>query len=165
MDRMLIGRTHWSHCRFRYTAKLLLYCAGRSVYRLLFVFILSSMALFAGDTWRELQAEAPKARIVGLGATTCQRFNDDVRSNPLVRRDYLAWAQGFMSGILLSRPASVDEGLDLNPTTFDLVNQLHFLEDREKHVAGFFRCCRGALQTASAGRQDVIWAPRLVKFT
>jgi hypothetical protein len=128
MDRMLIGRTHWSHCRFRYTANLLVYCAGRSV-RLVFVFTLSSMALFAGDTWRELRAEAPKAGIVGLGATTCQRFNDDVRSNPLVRRDYLAWAQGFMSGILLSRPAGVDEGLDLNPTTFGLVNQLHFLED------------------------------------
>src|SRR6266481_412179 len=127
MDRMLIGRTHWSRCRFRYTAMLLVYCAGRSV-RLLLVFTLSLMALFAGDTWRELRAEAPKAGIVGLGATTCQRFNDDVRSNPLVRRDYLAWAQGFMSGILVSRPACVDEGLDLNPTTFGLVNQLHFLE-------------------------------------
>ena len=98
MDRKLIGRTHWSHCRFRYTANLLMSCAGRSV-RLLLVFTLPSMALFAGDTWRELRAEAPKAGIVGSGATTCQRFNDDVRSNPLVRRDYLAWAQGFMSGI------------------------------------------------------------------
>jgi hypothetical protein len=34
-----------------------------------------------------------------------------------------------MSGIILSRPAGVDEGLDLNPETFGLVNQLHFLED------------------------------------
>jgi hypothetical protein len=126
---MRIGRTHWSHRRFRDAAKLLVYRPGRSVYRLLFVFTLSSMALFAGDTWRELRTEAPKARIVGLGATTCQRFNDDVRSNPLVRRDYLAWAQGFMSGILLSRPPGVDEGLKLNPTTFSLVNQLQFLED------------------------------------
>lgn len=66
--------------------------------------------------------------IVGLGATTCQQFNDDVKSNPLVRRDYLAWAQGFMSGILLGRPPGVDTGLDLNPGTFDLINQLH-LED------------------------------------
>jgi hypothetical protein len=127
---MLIGRTHWSHRRFRYAAKLLVNRAGRSVYRLLFVFTLSSMALFAGDTWRELRAEAPKARIVGLGATTCQRFNHDVRSNPRVRRDYLAWAQGFMSGILLSRPPGVDEGLDLNPATFGLINQLQFLEDQ-----------------------------------
>jgi hypothetical protein len=79
--------------------------------------------------WHELQAETLRVRIVGLGATTCQRFDEDVRSNPLVRRDYLAWAQGFMSGILLSRPPGVDEDLDLNPATFDLVNQLHFLED------------------------------------
>ena len=34
-----------------------------------------------------------------------------------------------MSAILLSRPPGVDEGLDLNPATFDLINQLHFLED------------------------------------
>ncbi len=64
-----------------------------------------------------------------MGATTCQRFNDDVRSNPSVRRDYLAWAQGFMSGVLLSRPPGIDEGLDLAPATFDLIGQLHFLED------------------------------------
>ncbi len=34
-----------------------------------------------------------------------------------------------MSGIILSRPPGVDEGLDLNPPTFNLINQLHFLED------------------------------------
>ncbi|MFX6056002.1 hypothetical protein ABTE97_19005, partial [Acinetobacter baumannii] len=73
------------------------------------------IAVLAADAWRGLRAEVPKARIVGLGATTCQRFNDDVKSNPLLRRDYLAWAQGFMSGIILSRPPGVDEGLDLNP--------------------------------------------------
>jgi hypothetical protein len=32
-----------------------------------------------------------------------------------------------MSGILLSRPPGVDLGLDLNPSTFDLIHQLHFL--------------------------------------
>jgi hypothetical protein len=103
--------------------------AGRSVGRLLVVLALSSIALLAGAVQQELRAEAPKARIVGLGAATCQQFNDDVKSNPLIRRDYLAWAQGFMSGILLSRPPGVDQGLDLNPATFGLVNQLHFLED------------------------------------
>jgi hypothetical protein len=74
-------------------------------------------------------AQTSKARIVGLGATTCQQFNDDIKANPAVRRDYLAWAQGFMSGIILSRPPGVDQGLDLAPKTFDLVSQLHFLED------------------------------------
>ncbi|MDU6730631.1 MAG: hypothetical protein E6471_28575, partial [Bradyrhizobium sp.] len=67
--------------------------------------------------------------IVGLGATTCRRFEDDVRTSPAVRRDYLAWAQGFMSGIISSRPPGVDEGLDLAPVSFDLIKQLQFLED------------------------------------
>ena len=74
--------------------------------------------------------EARTARIVGLGAATCRQFNADVAANPPMRRDYLAWAQGFMSGIILSRPPDVDQGLDLNPPTFGLVAQLRFLEDQ-----------------------------------
>jgi hypothetical protein len=104
--------------------------AGWSFGRLLGLLTLSSIALLAADAGRELRAEAPKAKIVGLGATTCRQFNDDVKSNPLLRRDYLAWAQGFMSGILSSRPPDVDEDLDLNPATFGLIDQLQFLEDR-----------------------------------
>jgi hypothetical protein len=103
---------------------------GRSVGRLLRLLTVPLIILLAADAGRELRAEAPKARIVGLGAATCQQFNDDVKSYPLVRRDYLAWAQGFMSGILLSRPNGVDEDLDLNPATFGLINQLRFLEDQ-----------------------------------
>lgn len=76
-----------------------------------------------------VRAQPLKATIVDLGAATCQQFNDDVRSNPLIRRDYLAWAQGFMSGILSSRPPGVDEGLDLAPPTFPLMRQLDFLGD------------------------------------
>ena len=56
-------------------------------------------------------------------------FNDDVRTNPMLRRDYLAWAQGFMSGILSSRPPGIDEGLDLDPATFGVMRQLEFLQD------------------------------------
>lgn len=73
------------------------------------------------------RAEAPTAKIVGLGATTCAQFTNDVTKNPTVQRDYLAWAQGFMSGILIGRPAGTDEGLDLNPSTFPLLKQLEFL--------------------------------------
>jgi len=47
----------------------------------------------------------------------------------VVERDYLAWAQGYMSGILVSRPPGVDQGLDLNPASFDMSNQLRFLRD------------------------------------
>ena len=74
-------------------------------------------------------AEAPTHNVVGLGATKCERFNSDIGTNPSMRRDYLAWAQGFMSGILLSRPPGTDEGLDLNPPSFNLLSQLGFLED------------------------------------
>lgn len=69
------------------------------------------------------------ARIVGLGAATCRQFAADAAADPQVRKDYLAWAQGFMSGIILSRPPGVDVGLDLNPPTFGLVAQLRFLEE------------------------------------
>lgn len=83
--------------------------------------------------WNTVAAEEQDlrtARIAGLGAATCRQFMADAVADPQVRRDYLAWAQGFMSGIILSRPAGVDVGLDLNPPTFGLIAQLRFLEDR-----------------------------------
>jgi len=91
------------------------------------------VALIAAGAWSQLWAEPQKAGIVGLGAATCRQFIDDVRSHPMIRRDYLAWAQGFMSGILLGRPPGVDDGLDLDPVTFGLASQLDFLE---AHCAG-----------------------------
>jgi hypothetical protein len=82
--------------------------------------------------WNTVAAEkqdARTARIVGLGAATCRQFMADAAADPQVRKDYLAWAQGFMSGIILSGPPGVDVGLDLNPPTFGLMDQLRFLED------------------------------------
>lgn len=52
--------------------------------------VLLVMALFSIFAIKASGAEAPKARIVGLGATTCQQFNDDIKANPAFRRDYLA---------------------------------------------------------------------------
>jgi hypothetical protein len=69
------------------------------------------------------------AKIVGLGATTCLQFEDDVKQNAAAQRDYLAWAQGFMSGIILGRPPGIDQGLDLNPSTYPLLKQLEFLRE------------------------------------
>ena len=97
--------------------------------RLLLVLMASSAVLIAGDGRREIRAEPQTAKIVGLGAATCLQFNEDIRLNPSVQRDYLAWGQGYMSGILMGRPPGVDQGLDLNPPTFDMINQLHFLRD------------------------------------
>ena len=102
---------------------------NQGLLRLLLVFMASSIVLIAGDGRREIRAEPQTARIIGLGATACLQFNEDIRLNPSVQRDYLAWGQGYMSGILVGRPPGVDQGLDLNPPTFDMINQLHFLRD------------------------------------
>lgn len=77
----------------------------------------------------QAHADPGGRKIVGLGATSCSQFSKDTNENPSLQRDYLAWAQGFMSGILLSRPPAVDLGLDLNPPEFSLLKQLEFLRD------------------------------------
>ena len=82
-----------------------------------------------------LQIAAPEAvvaqtaHIVGLGATSCQQFLKDIGPRPELQRDYLAWAQGFTSGIILSRPPGVDTDLNLDPPSFGLLKQLRFLAD------------------------------------
>lgn len=78
----------------------------------------------------QARAQQPEVKIVGVGATSCAQFLSQVRATPAVQRDYLAWAQGFMSAILLSRPAGVDEQLDLLPPMLPLLEQLRFLQER-----------------------------------
>jgi hypothetical protein len=75
------------------------------------------------------RAEPAIAKIVGLGATPCAQFEQEANERPAVQREYLAWAQGFMSGILIGRPPDVDVGLDLNPRGFGLHSQLDFLKE------------------------------------
>jgi hypothetical protein len=72
-------------------------------------------------------AAAQETKIVGVGAATCARFNGHVAESPSSERDYLAWAQGFMSGALMRAPPGVDEGLDLLPPTLPLTAQAEFL--------------------------------------
>lgn len=76
---------------------------------------------------------AQTAAIVGLGATSCEQFLKDIGPRPELQRDYLAWAQGFMSGIILSRPPGVDTDLNLDPPSFGLLKQLRFLTDHCEH--------------------------------
>lgn len=89
---------------------------------------MAAFCLMSGLT--NASAQQTAAKIVGLGAATCIDFTNDIERSPIMQREYLAWAQGFMSGILLSRPAGVDEGLDLNPQEFGLLKQLEFLRQR-----------------------------------
>jgi hypothetical protein len=92
------------------------------------------------------EQDARTARIVGLGAATCRQFTADAAADPQVRKVYLAWAQGFMSGIILSRPPGADVGLDLNPPTFGLMAQLRFLEDHcARNDAAYFSTAVEAL--------------------
>ncbi|AWN42566.1 hypothetical protein [Methylobacterium durans] len=72
-------------------------------------------------------ARAETVKIVGLGASTCDRFNKEIVGSPLIERDYFAWAQGFMSGALMRAPPGVDEGLDLSPPSVPLESQADFL--------------------------------------
>ena len=72
-------------------------------------------------------ATAETVKIVGLGASTCARFTQEIGENPALQRDYFAWAQGFMSGALIRAPQGVDEGLDLTPPSFSLQEQVDFL--------------------------------------
>lgn len=72
-------------------------------------------------------ARAQVVKIVGIGASSCAVFNEEVARNPPAERDYVAWAQGFMSGALIRAPQGVDENLDLAPMTFPLRQQVEFL--------------------------------------
>jgi hypothetical protein len=77
--------------------------------------------------WAAVPASAQSIKIVGLGAVNCDQFTHEIAQNPNVQRDYLAWAQGYMSGLLIRAPAGIDESLDLLPPTFPLLKQLEFL--------------------------------------
>ncbi|GEP08878.1 hypothetical protein [Methylobacterium gnaphalii] len=72
-------------------------------------------------------AQAQVTKIVGIGASPCSRFNQDIGEAPAKERDYLAWAQGFMSGALIRAPEGVDGGLDLTPSSMPLNAQADFL--------------------------------------
>ena len=72
-------------------------------------------------------AQGSPVKIVGIGASSCSQFIGDVENNPKSERDYLAWAQGYMSGLLIRAPAGKDENLDLTPPALGLVQQADFL--------------------------------------
>jgi hypothetical protein len=75
-----------------------------------------------------VSTQAQNAKIVGLGATSCATFNQEIAHTPASERDYMAWAQGFMSGALMRAPSGVDEGLDLLPPSMPLREQADFLQ-------------------------------------
>ncbi|MER2269082.1 hypothetical protein [Methylobacterium oxalidis] len=72
-------------------------------------------------------AQAENAKIVGIGSSSCVRFNQEIVERSGAEQDYFAWAQGFMSGALIRAPEGVDTGLDLAPPSMPLNVQADFL--------------------------------------
>ena len=76
----------------------------------------------------EAVAQQTAVKVVGIGAVSCQQYLDMVRASPPSERDFIAWAQGYMSGLLIRAPAGIDENLDLLPPTYPLQKQADFLQ-------------------------------------
>ena len=74
-----------------------------------------------------LPAQADTAKIVGIGSSSCNHFNREIQEAPVLKRDYFAWAQGFMIGALIRAPEGVDVGLNLIPPSFPLQEQVEYL--------------------------------------
>ena len=72
-------------------------------------------------------AHAESVKIVGIGAASCQDFLGEIKGRPDVEKNFFAWAQGYMSGLLIRAPAGKDEGLDLTPPELPLLKQAEFL--------------------------------------
>lgn len=73
-----------------------------------------------------LQSEV---KIVGIGAANCAEFVRESRANPIVEKHFIAWMQGYMSGIMVGRPSGSDEGIDLMPGSFPLRTQIEFVRE------------------------------------
>ena len=67
--------------------------------------------------------------IVGTGAARCSTYLDQIAKNPLYEREYFAWAQGFMSGLVMGAPSGKHENLQLNPPQFPVREQFAFLRE------------------------------------
>lgn len=86
-------------------------------------------ALLLGSSAGMLSATAdPQTiKIVGIGASSCTQYMQEIEAQPRIERDYIAWAQGYMSGLLVRAPPGKDEDLDLAPPPFPLAKQADFL--------------------------------------
>jgi len=86
-------------------------------------------SLWAVSTLCLGQAEAQTVNIVGIGASSCQYFLRETNGRPDVEKNFFAWAQGYMSGLLWRAPPGKDENLDLMPEAYPLLKQAEFLRN------------------------------------
>ncbi|MCR4524429.1 MULTISPECIES: hypothetical protein [Bosea] len=90
---------------------------------------LLALCAVAVGTLSNGQAEAQSVKIVGIGASSCQYFLRETDGKPEVEKNFFAWAQGYMSGLLLRAPPGKDEDLDLAPDLYPLLKQAEFLRN------------------------------------
>jgi hypothetical protein len=75
------------------------------------------------------QAKAQSVKIVGIGSSSCGYFLRETDGRSDVEKNFFAWAQGYMSGLLLRAPPGKDEELDLAPDAYPLLKQVEFLRN------------------------------------
>ncbi len=68
---------------------------------------------------------AEPIEIVGLGATSCSQYLQEIGGNGAVEREYLSWALGYMSGLLVRAP--VGEIVQLRHPDMPLARQAEFM--------------------------------------
>lgn len=102
---------------------------------------------------------AQQVKVVGPGSGSCAQFNEDLRRDPIYEREYFAWAQGLMSGILLRAPAGVDENVDLLPTKFPVAEQTKYIREFCAKNAGedFFEAVRALYRAIKAAATKTNW--------
>ncbi|UZF90934.1 hypothetical protein [Bosea sp. NBC_00550] len=85
--------------------------------------ILVASAYLAGVSGAQAQLVA----VVGTGTAKCSQFNDSIVVRVEEEREYFAWAQGYMSGVLIGAPPNVDDNLLLIPEGFPIAAQMNFM--------------------------------------
>lgn len=68
---------------------------------------------------------AEPIEIVGLGASSCSQYLQEIDGNLSIEREYISWALGYMSGLLVRAP--VGEIVQLRNPNLPLLKQAGFL--------------------------------------
>lgn len=68
---------------------------------------------------------AEPVEIVGLGASSCSQYLQEIDGNLPIEREYISWALGYMSGLLMRAP--VGEIVQLRNPRLPLLKQAAFL--------------------------------------
>ena len=63
----------------------------------------------------------------GPGVSSCLKFALDYTRNPPSEEQYFIWAQGYMSGIVMTAPGGMDDALDLLPAAYPKESQLAWI--------------------------------------